>query len=93
MARQLWVVLVEDFDKMYASDHFRDQYVPYEKETQILTVFLSKERADQAAAQLAQQHPGKDVHVFAQQHGYVAPPRPVETKVWTDGKFIPGTPV
>jgi hypothetical protein len=93
MARQLWVVLVEDFDVLYPSDYYRNQYIHDGKDNHIMSVFTSKRDANEAAQLLASRYPGKDIHVFAQQHGYTSAPRPVESKVWTaDGKFIPGTP-
>ncbi len=93
MARKLWCVLVEDFDSMYPSEHFRDQFVFNEHNNNMLSVFTTERTARDAAQQLAIKHPGKDVHVFTPVYGYTSTPRPVESKVWTtDGKFIPGTP-
>lgn len=93
MARKLWVVVVEDFDHMIQHDMYRDQYVSSDRDPNIMSVFLRKTSADQAARDLAMRHPGKDVHVFEQTYGFTAPARPVESKIWTeDGNFIPGTP-
>ncbi len=93
MARRLWMVLIEDFDALYPSNHFRNQYIHEGKDHNLMSVFTTKRDADDAAQQLATRYPGKDVHVFTQNYGFTSAPRPVESKVWTaDGKFIPGTP-
>lgn len=93
MAKQFWAVVVEDFDLLYVSDYYRNQFVCEEKNNKILSIFLDRRDADRAAQDLASKYPGKDVHVLTQSFGYTSAPRPIESKVWTsDGKFIPGTP-
>ena len=94
MARRLWMVLVEDFDYMISGDRYRNQYIPNtDRSEDLVSVFMNKRDADDAAQQIASKHPGKDVHVFSQDYGFTAAPRPVESKIWTaDGKFIPGSP-
>lgn len=93
MARELYVVFVEDFDDLYTTDRYSGGYITNDRTHELLSVYLHKTQADSAAKDLAIRYPGKDVHVLKQTYGFIAPARPVETKIWTaDGKYIPGTP-
>ncbi len=88
-ARRSWCVLVDDGDRLYGCDHYSGRYFPH-NDNMILSVFFREAHAEAFARQIAQKYPGKDVHVFSQQYGFTAQPRPVEAKTWTpDGQFIP----
>lgn len=90
-ARRSWVVFVDHDEHIWCPEDIPGRYVANKHlDPKILSITFSLEDANHIATQLAEQFPGKDVHVYKQLHGFSSQPKPAESKIWTDrGEYIP----
>jgi len=91
-ARRAWVVFIDDSRQLEQDQDINGMWKTntFEPSRRYLSVFFREAQATEAAKYLANQHPGKDVHVLKQIFGYCSQAKPVEYKEWTeDGTFLP----
>lgn len=92
MARRLWTVVIDDFDRLWRDDNIDGKFNVLEKDIDTVSIYLTEARAIAGAKRLAQKYPGKEVYVLKQSNGFFSQPTEPQYKEWTaDGQYVPAT--